>query len=83
VNIDTNEIRDYLNRAPRKWEYRDGRMLNNTHARLKWLSEIAIGSIDQRINRRAGISDPWLPWCNPGFKAMCRNQRKLLKKHRA
>lgn len=53
MNIDTNEIRDYLNRAPRKWEYRDGRMLNNTHARLKWLSEIAIGSIDQRINRRA------------------------------
>ena len=75
-----NEIRDYIERAPRKWEFRDGRMVNHTHVRLKWLSEIACGTIDQRINRRAGVPDQWRPWCDPTFKAMVRNQRKRLRR---
>ena len=76
----TNEIRDYIERAPRKWVIRDGQLVNHTHVRLKWLSESAS---DQRINRRAGVPDQWRPWCDPTFKAMVRNQRKRLRRTRS
>jgi hypothetical protein len=52
----TNEIRDYIERAPKRGLFFNGAQIVSTmHVRLKWLSEIAHGTIDQRINRRAGI----------------------------
>ena len=74
-----NEIRDFLERAPRKWSFNGSRMASHSHVRYKWLSEMSCGSIDQRINRRAGIPDEWKPWRYPIYKAMARNQRKRLK----
>ena len=81
TNLHPNEIRDYLQRAPLKWEYRDGRMVNNTHARLVWLSQIAFGTLHERINRRAGNPAQWRPWYNPVFKAVERHHRKLRKRY--
>jgi hypothetical protein len=78
-HIDTNEIRDYLKRAPKKrWTFDGRRMVNTTHVRLKWLSSIAIGTIDARINRRAGITDHWRPFHNPVWKSIERNRRRML-----
>lgn len=74
-----NEIRDFLNRAPRKLTFNGVGIINNSHVRYRWLSQIAYGSIHERINRRAGHIDMWKPWCNPVYKAMARNQRKLRK----
>lgn len=72
----TNEIRDYLQRAPKKWHFNGARMVNNTRARLTWLASIAAGTLDERINRRAGIEDVWKPWHNPTWKAIARHGRK-------
>ena len=52
--LETNEIRDYLKRAPKRMYFDGRRMVNTMHVRFKWLSEIAIGTLDERINRRAG-----------------------------
>ena len=52
----TNEIRDYIERAPkRRWKFDGFCMVNNTHVRFKWLADIARGTLDCKINRRAGI----------------------------
>lgn len=74
-----NEIRDYIARAPRRWRFDGSRMINNTAARYAWLSQIASGTLDDRINRRAGIVDVWKPWgTDPVRKAINRNYRKGL-----
>lgn len=70
-----NEIRDYLGRAPRKWCFDSGRMVNTTHVRLKWLADIARGTLDQKINRRAGLVDVWRTWVNPVNSAIRRHGR--------
>lgn len=75
-----NEIRDYLERSPRKWLYRDGRMVNTTFVRLKWLATLAQGTLNERINRRAGITDPYIPWKNATYSACRRRHRKELKR---
>lgn len=74
-DLHTNEIRDYLARAPKKWEFRGREMINNTHVRLVWLAGIAYGPLNERINRRAGIINPWRPFCNPTTSAIRRNDR--------
>lgn len=74
--MNQNEIRDYIERAPKKWHFTGRRMVNNTHARFKWLADIARGPVDCRINRRAGIIDEWRPWNNPVFKSVARHRRK-------
>lgn len=74
--IDQNEIRDYLNRAPKRWRFDGGRMVNTMHARLKWLSQIAAGPLNERINRRAGKPERWEAWKNPVGSSIRRHARR-------
>lgn len=75
-----NEIRDYLQRAPKKWFYDGLSMVNTTHVRLKWLSEIARGTLNERINRRAGIVEAWKPFTYPVGSACRRHHRNEMRK---
>lgn len=77
--MNTNEIRDYLDRAPKRWAYRDGKMVNFTGARLKWLASMCQGTLHERINRRAGIVQAWLPWKNAVHSAIRRHRRNQLR----
>lgn len=63
-NLHQNEIRDYLARAPKRWSFNGSQMVNHFPHRVKWLLELCRGTIDERINRRAGVSFDWLyePW---------------------
>ena len=70
-----NEIRDYIQRAPARCVFNGRQIVWNTHSRLQWLASLARGSIDDRINRRAGIVDNYQPWkMSPEHKA-CRRHR--------
>lgn len=75
-----NEIRDYIQRAPKKWIFRGHQMVNTSHVRLKWLAEIAQGTLNERINRRAGCEDKWIPWKNPVHSSCRRHHRNELRK---
>ena len=75
-DLHTNEIRDYLARAPKKWSFDGRRMINHTYVRLKWLTTIAQGTLDRKINRRAGVLDEYKPWCFPVDSARRRYQRR-------
>lgn len=75
--MNQNEIRDYIERAPLRRQVNGSRMLNNTAARYAWLSTIARGTLDDRINRRAGIVEVWNPWGTDQVrKSINRNGRK-------
>jgi hypothetical protein len=77
-----NEIADFLERAPKKgFSYNGAQILNHAPMRYKWLYEISRGTIHERINRRAGITDIWIPWKNPVLRAINRNKRKQLKSY--
>lgn len=76
-DLHPNEIRDYIARAPKRWSFDGRRMVNNSHVRLKWLADLARGTLDERINRRAGITNMWRPWHNPVFNSVQRHKRKL------
>jgi hypothetical protein len=76
-----NEIRDYLQRAPRRWSFDGGQMVNHTHVRLRWLASIAVGTLNERINRRAGLEDDWRPFHNPVIKAVQRHRRNNLRRY--
>lgn len=73
---ETNEIRDYVKRAPRRSYFNGSHMVYTMHVRLKWLSEISIGTLDERINRRAGIAARWEPFKFPVGSAMRRHARR-------
>jgi hypothetical protein len=73
-----NEIRDYLARAPRRFHFNGMRMVNNTAARFAWLASIASGTLDQRINRRAGIADDYKPFKYPVYSSQKRQHRRQL-----
>ena len=76
-----NEIRDYIQRAPARCVFNGREIVWNTHARLVWLASLARGSMDDRINRRAGIIDTYEPWkMSPVHKAARRNRRNLFRK---
>lgn len=77
--MNPNEIRDYIERAPKKWSFDGNRMANTTHARLVWLSSIAQGTLDQKINRRAGVDDTFKPWKYPVGSAIRRHHRNALR----
>ena len=77
--LQTNEIRDYLARAPKRWTFNGARMVNHTFARLSWLADLARGTLDARINRRAGIPDDWKPWHNPTDSSIRRHHRRALR----
>lgn len=70
-----NEVRDYINRAPARFEFNGFQIVWNTHSRLKWLADIARGTIHERINRRAGIVDVYEPWkTSPVMKSQSRHR---------
>ena len=71
-----NEIRDYLARAPHRFHFDGMRMVNNTAARFAWLASIASGTLDQRINRRAGIADDYKPFKYPVYSSQKRHHRR-------
>lgn len=77
-----NEIRDYIERAPKKWSFDGMSIVNNNHSRFKWLSQLAFGTIHERINRRAGQPDVWQPWKTPVNKSIVRHRRKLVRQSR-
>jgi hypothetical protein len=75
-----NGIRYDIERASKRWQYQhDGWMLNNSGARLKSLARLCRGTLDERIKRRVGIIDTWLPWKNPVRSVIARNGRKANK----
>lgn len=81
TELHENEIRDYINRAPRRFHFNGQQMVNNTHGRLKWLMDLARGTLHERINRRAGIQDIWQPWQQPSWvSAKNRHHRNELRK---
>ena len=78
MNLYQNEIRDYLARAPRRFHFNGMRMVNNTAARFAWLASIASGTLDKRINRRAGIADVFKPFKYPICSSQKRHHRRQL-----
>lgn len=78
--LHTNEIRDYILRAPKKIIFKGGRIINTTAVRYRWLSQLAEGPLDARTNRRAGVADDWKPFHNPTRSAIRRNARNLMRK---
>jgi len=80
MNPEQNEIRDYLARAPRRFHFDGIRMVNNTAARFSWLALIASGTLDQRINRRAGITDVYRPFKYPAHSSQKRHHRRQMVK---
>ena len=76
--LHANEIRDYISRAPRRFHFDGMRMVNNTAARFAWLAQIASGTLDQRINRRAGITDVYKPFKYPVYSSQQRHHRRQL-----
>jgi hypothetical protein len=75
AELEQNEIRDYIQRAPARCVFNGKEIVWNTHARLVWLASLARGSIDERINRRAGILDCFQPWkISPEHKASRRHR---------
>jgi hypothetical protein len=73
--LDANEIRDYIQRAPQRKRFDGQRIVWNTATRYKWLADISRGSIDERINRRAGIVFEYVPWKpDPVYKAVQRHR---------
>ncbi len=80
MDLHTNEIRDYIARAPKRWQFNGDQMVNTTYVCLKWLTSIAAGSLHDKINRRAGIVVEWRPWTYPVQSAIRRNHRNKLRK---
>ena len=78
--VHQNEIRDYIERAPKRWRFDGTGLINTTHVRLVWLASIARGTLDERINRRAGLVEIWNPWTFPIGSAVRRHQRRQRKK---
>jgi hypothetical protein len=64
MHLHQNEIRDYIARAPKRIQFDGKQLVNNTGARFRWLEQLCRGTIDQRINRRAGVTFDWMyaPW---------------------
>lgn len=79
MELHENEIRDYLARAPKRWHFNGACMVNNTRARYKWLESLCQGTLNERINRRAGLVEQRFPWGNPVHSAVRRHRRKVLK----
>lgn len=81
MGLAINEIHDYRQRAPARCtvDQLTGKVKWHTHARLAWLTDISRGSIDERINRRAGIvPDPFKPFHCATQSAVRRHTRRRL-----
>jgi hypothetical protein len=81
-DLHPNEIRDYLRRAPKRWSFNGSQMVNNTGARFRWLADLACGTLNKRINRRAGVVNPQQLWqLPPWIASKKRNHRNEMRKH--
>jgi len=76
MDIHVNEIRDFLNRAPKRKLGNGPRFFNPAVVRYRWMAEISSGSIDVRIQRRAGLEDRHADYYKPIRKAIARNRQK-------
>lgn len=79
-----NEIRDFLQRAPRgNWRFAGHHLINYEGCRSLWFASILRGTIDDRINRRAGLkvfaAVQYAPWRGP-YSAIKRNKRRELQR---
>lgn len=78
--MNSNEIRDYLERAPKRFGFNGYCMVNHTYARYNWLASIARGTLDDKINRRAGIVETlsfWKTPCHSSYKRKLRRVKKF------
>ena len=75
----SNEIRDFIERAPAPRVFDGYRLLDMSPVRQLWLSEIFSGDIHSRINRRAGLMVHARPFYkqNPVFASVRRHARHL------
>ena len=76
--FDMNEIRDFINRAPRRWRFDGFSIQNYATICREWMTEIDSGTIHERINRRSGYSYPIPPQYAPwrGVHASIRRHRR-------
>lgn len=79
-----NEIRDFLQRAPRRnWCFVGDHLINYEGCRSLWFASLLQGTIDERINRRAGLkvfaAVPYAPWRGP-YSAIKRHKRRQLQR---
>ena len=75
MELHSNEIRDYLQRAPKRRIIVNGKLVNNTGTRLRWLEQLCRGTLDERINRRASSLSMPYPWKNPISSSIRRHNR--------
>lgn len=85
IDIQQNEIRDFILRAPPETKFNGFCVVNYSNIRNRWLDSISYGTIHQRINRRSGISFvPKIYAMSANYKSIQRNKRNrnkiLLKK---
>ena len=83
MGLHPNELRDYIQRAPKRWSFNGFEMVNNAEACNRWLDQLCRGTIDQRINRRAGMGEKWFPYGpTPIMKSIRRHRaREHFKKY--
>ncbi|ABM39493.1 conserved hypothetical protein (plasmid) [Polaromonas naphthalenivorans CJ2] len=83
MELHSNELRDYILRAPKRWTFNGCEMVNNSEACYRWLEQLCRGTLDQRINRRAGLVEKWFPyWRTPTMKSIKRHHdREHIKKY--
>lgn len=84
TTLHQNEIRDFLQRAPRRnWCFVGDHLVNYEGCRRLWFASILRGTIDERINRRAGLkvfaAVPYAPW-RGAYSAIKRNKRRELQR---
>jgi hypothetical protein len=71
-----NEISDYVARAPKRWLFTGFQIVNSDPARLAWLLRLAQGTVDEKINRRAGTDMSIQQWKHPVSSSMRRHTRR-------
>lgn len=76
AELNGNEIRDYVERGPKRRAYSGSRVVNNTRARYIWLADLARGTLNERINRRAGVREEPKPWAFPVGSSTRRHRRR-------
>ena len=75
-----NEIRDYLERAPKRFSFNGCCIVNNCDRRIKWLDEIARGDVNAKINRRSDTVPKYCFYRSASYASYARHQRKIAKK---
>ena len=72
-----NEIRDFIERCPKRIRFDGTSIINYDKIRREWIKDIDSGSIHERVNRRSGYK----VHCPP-FYASWRGVRASIQRHR-